>query len=173
METQTANPQSLTPALASDPGLSPESRVWVYTSDRALTPEEQVFAQAQLDAFTRQWTAHNQALQAKAELFQNRFVILMVDETQAGASGCSIDKSVHFLESLGGHLGVDLFDRMLFGWEQDGRLEVAPRAVFAAKVQSGDIADETPVVNTLVKTKGELAERWLMPLGKSWHKRVL
>jgi hypothetical protein len=173
MDTQTAHIQNLTPALASDPGLSPESRVWIYVSDRALMPDELVFAQTRLDVFTRQWTAHNQALLAKAEVFQNRFVILAVDETQAGASGCSIDKSVHFLESLGGQLGVDLFDRMLFGWQQDGRLEVASRAVFAAKVQAGDIADETPVVDTLVKTKGDLAGRWLTPFGKSWHKRVI
>ena len=107
---------TLTPLLAHDPAFAPESRVWVYMINRPLADTEAFSAQKVLDAFAREWTAHNQALQAKAEVFQNQFVILMVDETRAGTSGCSIDKSVHFLEGLGQELGVDFFERMRFAW---------------------------------------------------------
>ena len=164
---------SLTPALAHDPAFAQESRVWVYTTNRPLSDVETAAARQTLDLFTRQWTAHNQALQAKAEVFQHQFVILMVDETRAGASGCSIDKSVHFLEQLGQELGVDFFERMRFAWVENGEMHFADRAEFAGHVVNGRISDATPVVNTLAQTKQELADKWLVPFGKSWHRRLM
>ncbi len=163
---------TLTPSLAHDPAFSPESRVWVYTSNRPLTDDEVATAKQTLDVFTRQWTAHNQALQAKAEVFQNQYVILMVDETRAGASGCSIDKSVHFLEQLGQHLGVDLFERMRFAWVENETMHFATRAEFSALVGEGRISTTTPVVNTLAQTRQELETKWLLPFGESWHRRI-
>ncbi len=162
-----------TPALAHDPAFAPESRVWVYTAGRPLTDAEVIAAQQALDVFTRQWTAHNEALQAKAEVFQNQYIILMVDETHAGASGCSIDKSVHFLENLGRQLDVDLFERMRFAWMENGTMRFAGRAEFAALVGEGRITPDTPVVNSLAQTRHDLAQKWLLPFGESWHRRLV
>lgn len=164
---------TLIPDLASESGFAPESRVWIYTTHRPLNQEEAEATQASLNAFTRQWTAHNHALQAKAEVFQNQFVILMVDETGAGASGCSIDKSVHFLEALGRELDVDFFERMRFAWTENGAMRFANRNEFAAEVGNGQISATTQMVNTLVQTKKELAEKWLIPFEKSWHRRLV
>ena len=162
-----------TPSLAHDPAFAPESRVWIYTANRPLTDPEAATIQQALDIFSRQWTAHNQALRAKAEVFQNQYVILMVDETQAGASGCSIDKSVHFLEQLGHQLGVDLFERMRFAWVENETIHFADRAEFAALVGEGRITRDTPVVNTLAQTRQELEQKWLLPFGESWHRRLV
>jgi len=162
-----------TPALARDTAFAPESRVWVYTAARPLTDAEAAMAQQALDAFARQWTAHNQALQARAEVFQNQYIILMVDETRAGASGCSIDKSVHFLENLGQQLDVDLFERMRFAWMENETLHFADRGEFAALVRAGRIATDTPVVNSLAQTREDLAKKWLLPFGESWHRRLV
>jgi len=160
-------------ALAHDPTLSPESRVWVYTASRRLTDTEAEFTRQQTAAFLQTWTAHNQALLAKSELIDNQLLLLVVDETQAGASGCSIDKSVHFLEQLGQHLGLDWFERMRFGWvDAAGELYFADRAEFAALRQAGTITDSTLVVNTLVQKRGELADQWLIPYAQSWHRRL-
>ncbi|GAB4489278.1 MAG: hypothetical protein OHK0019_06630 [Saprospiraceae bacterium] len=169
----TATTATLTPYLAHDAAFAPESRVWIYTTNRPLTEAETSRAQQALDAFARQWTAHNQALQAKAEVFQNQFVILMVDETRAGASGCSIDKSVHFLEGLGQEIGVDFFERMRFAWVENGEMQFGNRAEFSSKVAEGKISEGTLVVNTLAQTKRDLEEKWLLPFGKSWHRRLV
>lgn len=162
-----------TPTLTHDPAFAPQSRVWIYTAARPLTDVEVITAQTALDTFSRQWTAHNQALQAKAEVFHNQYVILMVDETRAGASGCSIDKSVHFLEHLGQQLGVDLFERMRFAWVENETLHFAGRTEFTALVAEGRITRDTLVVNTLAQTKEELEQRWLLPFGTSWHRRLV
>ncbi|MFN0213013.1 MAG: hypothetical protein ACKVT2_02050 [Saprospiraceae bacterium] len=163
-----------TPSLASAHTFSPDSRVWVYTSNRPLTEEEASYAQKNLDAFCQQWTAHNQALLAKAEVFENQLLILMVDESQAGASGCSIDKSVHYLEQLGNKIGADFFERMRFGWLDDqGKMQFSDRPEFASLVSQGRIGSDTLVANTLVQTKAQLTDSWLVPFGKSWHKRLV
>jgi hypothetical protein len=165
---------SNTPQLAYNPGFSPDSRVWVYTCNRLLSSEEVAEVQQHLNSFCRQWTAHNQALMAVAEVFQNQFVFLMVDETQAGASGCSIDKSVHFLENLGAALGVDFFERMRFAWvADDGELQFANSLELAEAVKKEHVTSDTLMANTLVQTKRELAEKWLQPFKQSWHRRIV
>src|ERR1700759_2190076 len=90
---------------------SENSRVWIYQSDKELTDSEVALLQSQLDNFTTGWTAHNNQLKAKAEIRYNRFIILVVDESQAGASGCSIDKSVRFMKDIEQEFGINLFDR--------------------------------------------------------------
>ncbi len=93
-----------------------DSRVWVYVSGRQLTEEESISALERARIFVGDWTSHDRRLKAHAEILSGRFLILLVDESQAGASGCGIDKSVHFVRQLGESLNTDFFDRMvLFG----------------------------------------------------------
>lgn len=161
------------PHIASLSDFSADSRVWVYISDRALSDAESADAQRQLDSFCRQWTAHNQALKAVGEIFENQFLFLMVDESQAGASGCSIDKSVHFLEKLGDSLQVDFFERMRFAWiDAQNRLSFGSRAELIAAVKENRVTADTLMANSMVQSKRELLEKWLLPFGKSWHKRI-
>lgn len=163
-----------TPSLSFADSFSPDSRVWVYVSNRPLSADETAFVQRNLDAFCAQWTAHNHALKARAEVFEGQLLVLMVDETQAGASGCSIDKSVHFLEALGQEIGADFFERMRFGWvDSSGQLQFHGKPEFAQLVQSGQITPDTLVADTLVQTKRQLTEKWLVPFSKSWHKRLV
>jgi hypothetical protein len=70
---------------------SESSRVWIYQADRQLSDTETLEIQKSLNNFVNTWTAHNNQLSAAAEVRYNRFLILIVDEEQAGASGCSID----------------------------------------------------------------------------------
>ncbi len=168
----TTNSTSLLPEIASDPNLGPETRLWVFLGERRLSQAETAAAQRALDAFVRHWTAHNQALKARAEVFQQQIILLAVDESQAGASGCSIDKSVHFLESLSAELGVDFLEKMRFAWLENDQWQVAGRSGFAKLISEGRINADTIVANTLVADKTALQEKWALPLGLSWHRRL-
>lgn len=162
------------PDIASDMALSPQSKLWIYVAERALTPPEQEQANEALRQFTTTWTAHNQALKARAELFANQVIILCVDESQAGASGCSIDKSVHFLEDLGNKLGVDFFDRMRFGWiTPTGALTFGSREELSTQTKKSILPEDTLMLNTLTGTVQDLRDNWLKPLHQSWHSRLL
>lgn len=164
------------PQLALRHDFSPASRLWVYVANRPLSDAEAAAAQSALHDFAARWTSHNQSLQATAEVYQNQIILLMADETAASstsAGGCSIDKSVHFLESLGQHLGVDLFDRMRFAWVEDNAIRFADRDTFSQLVREGKIEANTLTINTLVQTKQALQDSWLIPFGQSWLRRLV
>lgn len=173
MESLTSFVRSLTPAIALTPDFPDESRVWIYVGSRELDPHELTEANEEIRRFIQKWTAHNQALRALHEFAANRILILMADETQAGASGCAIDKSVHFLESLGGRIGLDFFDRQTWVWADDQGLKFGSKDDFKAELKSQKPTPDPLVVNTLAQTKEELAETWLTPLSKSWRKKML
>ena len=97
------------------------SRVWVYQSDREFTTDEANQLEAQLATFTAGWAAHGNQLAAGAEFRYRRFIILAVDESQSGASGCSIDSSVRFIKSLELEYKIDLMNRMLFATKEDDK----------------------------------------------------
>ena len=171
--TPTIDTRKLTPAIAFNDDFHPESKVWVYISNRPLNDTQVELARQHLGIFSQKWTAHNQQLKAISEVFDNRFILLMVDETQAGASGCSIDASVHFVERLGQELGVDLFERQLFGLVSDQNIEVLSRAELEEKAVNGQIQADTLTINTLADTRQKLKEEWLVEFNKSWFKRLV
>lgn len=154
--------------------LSPQSRVWVYQATTPFRQEDLPEIQDRLAQFARSWVSHNQQLMAFATVHNERFVVLMVDETMAGASGCSIDKSVYFLKSLQEAYGVELFDRMYFSYlGHDGQVETVPRDEFARRYADGLITNDTMVFDTLVSTKADYEQQWIKPLGVSWHQRMV
>lgn len=153
--------------------LSDQSRVWIYQSNRPFTSDELPQLEKALNNFAHQWVSHNRQLLAKAEVLHDQFIILMVDESQAGASGCSIDSSVHFMRQIENAFGVNLFDRMNFAFQRDNQILTANRDEFARLYTEGQINDDTMVVDTLVKTKEDFDKAFLKPLAQSWHKRMV
>lgn len=149
------------------------TRVWIYQSNQPIPDAAVPEVRQKIRSFADSWVSHNRALRSFGDLWHNRFVILMVDESQAGASGCSIDSSVHFLKSLQAEYGVDLFDRMVFTFRHGDEVISLKREDFARWYEEGKIDDETPVFDTLVNNKKDLETSWVKPLGKSWHKRMV
>lgn len=149
------------------------SRVWIYTANRQLTAVEQAEIQPQLDRFVQEWTAHRQALEAVAEIRHGRFVILAVDESKAGASGCSIDASVHFLQHLGQQYEVDFFERMTFFADNGEGFSPYSHADFVAAFERGELTDESPIIDPLVNTKAQFDSAFVKPIKESWHKRFV
>lgn len=153
--------------------LADEARVWVYQANEPFSSGQIPEIAQHVQQFARQWVSHNQQLSAGGAVLHNRFLVLVVDESQAGASGCSIDSSVSFVKKIGAHYQRDLFDRLRFSYEKDGQVYTVSKEVFAEKYQSGEINDHTIVYDPLVKTLGELNTSFRKPLGQSWHARFV
>ena len=152
--------------------LSPASKIWIYQSNRPFQAGEINSLHAALRTFVESWTAHNKELQGSYLILRNQFIVLAVDETNMPASGCSIDKSVHFMQVIESELGVSLFDRMLFAFEENGQISTLNKAAFGEAVQQGRITADTLVVNNMVFTKEALESKWLLPFAQSWHAQM-
>jgi hypothetical protein len=148
---------------------SENSRVWVYQANRELSATEVTQIQQQLDSFTTQWTAHSHQLKARGEIRYNRFIVLIVDETQAGASGCSIDKSVHFMQHLEQEFGINLFDRFNLAYREGEAILSAPRHDFEELIKQKSINTQTIVFNNMVQNLSDLNTKWEVPFKDSWH----
>ncbi len=151
----------------------PFTRLWIYQSNQPFEEKDIPELKQQLQRFAQEWISHNRQLRAHGDVLHNRFVVLMVDESQAGASGCSIDKSVYFLKNLQAEYGVDLFDRMRFSYLDGEEVKTVSREEFAILYAEGKINNETLVFDTLVNNKGDFDKAFIKPLKDSWHKRMV
>lgn len=96
------------------PGFSDESRLWIYPSNRELNGDEIEFVKNEIKSFTADWAAHGKGLLASGDIFENQFIVLVVDESGPMASGCSIDSSVRFIKTIEKELDNSFFDRLHF-----------------------------------------------------------
>jgi predicted metal-dependent hydrolase len=153
--------------------LPDSARVWVYQANRSFNDTETEVLRSQINGFVQEWTAHSQQLTALGDVLYGRFIVLAVDENAASASGCSIDKSVHFLQSIESQYQVALFERMTFAFLQNNIVKTASSTDFKRLYTEGVIDDATLVFDNLVSTVGLLKSAWTKPLSASWHKRFV
>lgn len=147
---------------------TPSSKVWIYQAERNLNNEEVAVADKAIEQFTQQWAAHSQELKAKGAILHQRFLVLMVDESQANASGCSIDSSVHFVQELGKHLSIDFFDRLNIAYPIDETVATFALKDFKQLFTEGKIVESLYIFNNTVNNKKDFDEKWLVPIKDSW-----
>lgn len=151
---------------------SPQSRVWIYQSDRIFNNSEATQVKKHLEHFIDQWTAHGKQLQAKAMLIYNLFVVIVVDEATAGATGCSIDSSVREIKKLEQQFEVDLFNRFNVAYKFGDEIKVLNKEDFETLISARQVDENTIVFNNMVQTLQELETKWEVPMKDSWHKLV-
>ena len=151
-----------------------ESRVWIYQGNKTIPQEDVGRVNAQLIDFAEQWTSHNIMLKATAGLLHDRFVVLVVNQDVAGASGCSIDASVRYVKALGDQYGIDFMDRQLLTYltPEDEVREVHMHGL-SDLYTTGEVRDDTLFFDNLVQNKDDFLGRWLVPLEDGWMKRFI
>jgi hypothetical protein len=152
----------------------PESaRIWLYQADRKLTREEQDTISSKLLSFTNQWVAHNQPLRSSFLILHDQFVVLAVDESYSGASGCSIDSSVHVIRSLVDEMQVDFFNRANVAFWIDEEVKTLSLSGLAEKLEEGFWNANTIVFDNTILTIGALKSKWMVQARNSWLRRYL
>jgi hypothetical protein len=132
-------------------GFHESSKVWIYTSPRPFTSIEIDFIRQELISFCSNWAAHGSQLKAGGDVLDGRFIVLIADESQTTASGCSIDTSVRFIKQLSQELGLDLFNRMYF-YSKEGD-----------KIHFSELKDSSVLVyNSLATSLRGLRMQWLV-----------
>jgi hypothetical protein len=153
--------------------MPPDARVWVYQSNKALSADELKAIKEEGENFISGWSAHGAALRASFEVLYDRFVVIAVDEKQALASGCSIDKSVHFIKNLEQKLHLNFFDRMQVAYKKENEILACSLNEFEKLAESKAVNEDTIVFNNMVSNKSAFEKEWEVPLKQSWQSRVL
>ena len=143
----------------------------MYHADRVFNQAETDELNQEIANFCEQWVSHNRQLKASGKVLFNRIVLLMVDETMAGASGCSIDSSVAFVRNIGLKYQTNLFDRMLITYLDKESVETT--SLQELKNKLGEAAEQVYVFDNLIKTKQDLEQNGLVPIKGSWVERFI
>lgn len=136
------------------------ARIWVFTADKAVTEVSRAAAIEPVMRFLEQWATHGKALTATAEWVNSWQLVIALDESKTGASGCSIDTLTRFMRELGEHLQVNWFDRMKIlvrNNEEDQLISFAGLSDYP----------EAFVYDPLIQTLGELRSNWPVKVSKS------
>lgn len=148
--------------------LPPQARVWVYQASRLLDEGEILPLLPRLAAFAESWTSHGQQLAASAEFLHRQFLVIGLDEAVAGASGCSIDASVRFMQELEQRLGVTLLEKSRMAFLVRGQVQLLSRPELRAAIAAGQLTADTLYFNNTLATKRELDAQWPAPAGQTW-----
>jgi hypothetical protein len=164
---------TIIPMIVDFSHLPPESRLWIFAAERQLSAAEEQRLLETVDEFLRNWKAHGEPLAAGRELRHGQILIVAVDESAAGASGCSIDAMVRVLAALERELGLELLNHAPVLYRTEAGIQRADRAVFAELTRSGAVSPDTVVFNnTLTRLLDVQAGRWEVRARDSWHARA-
>lgn len=148
--------------------LSPNSRIWIYQSSREFTANEIQKINALATEFVNTWSAHGAALKAAAEVLHKRFLVIGVDEQQAAASGCSIDKSVALVKKIEADFNTNLLDRMQIAYRSGNEIKTFKLPQASSLLEKAELTENTVIFNNLVTTKKDWDEKWEVTLKDSW-----
>lgn len=137
--------------------LPDHSKVWLYQADRPFSATEKEWVKEVLPKFISEWAAHGTKLAAAGEIVGDYHIVLAVDETAYGASGCSIDTSVRFIKGLGDELGINFFNRLNMLLEIEGSQQLVP----FLQLSNYPTAQ---VYNPMIATLKEFRESWKIPV---------
>jgi len=148
-----------------------DSRVWVYQAAKPFSDEERELIASRLSTFCEGWNTHGNRMPTSFDILENQILILAVDESGLGASGCSIDSSVRTLRELEAEIENNITDQGKVTFRStSGQLHVASALGIKAKVALGEINNDTEVINPQVQKKKDLKSVWI-PAGNSWLSR--
>ena len=152
--------------------LHPNAKIWIYQSDRKLSETEQRDLANQLTDFIDEWTSHSNLLKASFAIKHDFFIILAVDNDYAMASGCSIDKSVQFIKSIGNKINVDFLNRLNILTFNEGNYFMYDFNSIKEKYKNKSFLPDTKIFNNLVELKSDLDNNWLIDLESSRLKSI-
>ncbi len=151
--------------------LPEESKIWIYQSNRKFSDDEVVAIEKALATFLTDWAAHGTSLEASFQIKYNRFIVIAVNQENQMATGCAIDASVQFIQSLEQKYTVDLLDKMNVTFKLGEHIAHKTLIDFKKMAKDKAVTENTIVFNNLINTLGEWHEYWEVPAGESWHSR--
>jgi hypothetical protein len=156
------------PVVAFDT-LPDASRIWTFGSDRALSEAETTALLKGVDEHLVDWKAHGAPLTVGRQFRDERFLVVAVDQSTAGATGCSIDGLFRVLQRLETSVGASLVGGgKVFYRDAHGKVQSTSRDQLPALSQAGAITKDTVVFDTTITDLGGWRANFEQRAKDSW-----
>jgi len=150
------------------------ARAWVFCANKTIEAPASNILLREVDGFLSRWNAHGAPLTVGRDWKYGRFLTVAVDQSTAGASGCSIDGLFRSLKALEPKLGASLLTSgLVFYRDADGSIRSVDRDTFTSLGAEGKIQPGTHVFDPSVTTLGEWRARFELEAAQSWHSGLL
>ena len=154
--------------------LPDSARVWVFGSDKPLSDDGTKALLEGVDLHLADWKAHGAPLTVAREWRDGRFLVVAVDQSTAGATGCSIDGLFRVLQQLEREVGASLLGGgRVFYRDDHGAVQSASRAEVSALAGSGAITKDTVVFDTSLTDLGTWRACFERRAKDSWVNELL
>jgi len=148
-----------------------DARLWVFAATDPITGDRADQLLAAVDEWLAEWKAHGEPLTCARDWRDDRFLVIGVDQSTAGASGCSIDALFRVLQDLQSSLGSSLVGGgRVFYRDRDGKISSTSRGDFATKAAKGEVDADTIVFDTSLNRAIDFRNRFENRAGESWHR---
>ena len=141
---------------------SDNSRIWIYASDQKLTDKQEEYIINSISDHLQNWEAHKVPLTAGVTILENHFIVVALDESKNGASGCSIDTLQNTIQEIEKELAVSLLNRLNVFCRVDDTIKCIPTTKLAENTNK-----ETLFYDLTIQKKSELAN-WLKSIKEGW-----
>ena len=154
--------------------LPDDARVWIFAASDRLTPDAEATLFRTVDDYLEHWHAHGEPLTCARDWQEGRFLAIGVDQSTAGASGCSIDGLFRSLQNLQRSLGTALVGAArIFYRGRDGAVVCMDRATFQRIAAEGNVGPDTAVFDLAVTSAGAYRQSFEVPARATWHKNLI
>ena len=144
-----------------------ESRIWIYAADHKLTNDQESCILKSISDHLQNWEAHKVPLTAGVTILENHFIVIALDETKNGASGCSIDTLQNKIQNLEKELSVSLLNRLNVFCRIDDKIYCIPTTKLAENANK-----EILFYDLTIQNKSEL-HSYLKPISEGWCAHLL
>lgn len=150
------------------------ARTWVFAADANLSKSQSGQLLNAVDEFLDGWKAHGEPLTVGRDWKYNRFLTVAVDQSTAGASGCSIDGLFRILKSIEARIGSSLVGGgRVFFRNSEGVIQSASREEFAKLGRQKEVSPSTVIFDPSVVSLGEWRSQFESDVAHSWHGALL
>jgi len=147
--------------------LPEQARIWLYACEKALTQSQQDYILNIISEELKDWNAHQRPLTAGVTILENHFIIIALDESKNGASGCSIDTLQKTIQKIEKELTLCLMNRLNVFCKIEDEILCIPSFKLSTVANK-----DTLFYDLTIQKKSEL-NSYLKPISEGWCAHLL
>ena len=142
--------------------LPEESRIWLYAAENTLSKDQKNYILNFISDDLRVWNAHKLPLTSAVTILENHFIVIALDESKNGASGCSIDTLQNMIQKIEKEFSIPLMNRLNVFCEIEGQIVCVPSFKLESIAKSGTLFYDITILK-----KRDL-DTYLKPISEGW-----